>query len=145
MCPLFRGSTVHKEVDKVAGPTLFRGSTVHKEEDSLSIVDKVAGPNVSFILRLCTVELDILFSPSSLTTVEQVPPITKEVVVFPRRMEEEMVVLVAWGDKEVGPRVATVQVAGEVGVPFKAAMSPKDNLTAPRASEEEVVSGYRSS
>ena len=30
---------------------LFRGSTVHKEEDNLSIVDKVAGPNVSFIGR----------------------------------------------------------------------------------------------
>ncbi len=28
---------------------LFRGSTVHKEEDNLSIVDKMAGPNVSFI------------------------------------------------------------------------------------------------
>ncbi len=27
---------------------LFRGSTVHKEEDNLSIVDKMAGPNVSF-------------------------------------------------------------------------------------------------
>ncbi len=31
---------------------LFRGSTVHKEEDNLSIVDKMAGPNVSFIQRL---------------------------------------------------------------------------------------------
>ncbi len=28
---------------------LFRGSTVHKEEDKLSIVDEMAGPNVSFI------------------------------------------------------------------------------------------------
>ncbi len=64
MCPLFRGSTVHKEednlsiVDKIAGPNvspLFRGSTVHKEEDNLSIVDKMAGPNVSFIQRFhCT-------------------------------------------------------------------------------------------
>ncbi len=34
---------------------LFRGSTVHKEDDSLSIVDKMAGPNVSFIQRFhCT-------------------------------------------------------------------------------------------
>ncbi len=34
---------------------LFRGSTVHKEEDNLSIVDKMAGPNVSFIQRFyCT-------------------------------------------------------------------------------------------
>ncbi len=31
---------------------LFRGSTVHKEEDNLSIVDKMAGPNVSFIQRM---------------------------------------------------------------------------------------------
>ncbi len=31
---------------------LFRGSTVHKEEDNLSIVDKMAGPNVSFIQRV---------------------------------------------------------------------------------------------
>ncbi len=78
MCPLFRGSTVHKEednlsiVDKMAGPVhkeednlwtkwlvpmcpLFRGSTVHKEEDNFSIVDKMAGPNVSFIQRFhCT-------------------------------------------------------------------------------------------
>ncbi len=109
MCPLFRGSTVHKEednlsiVDKTAGPNvssiqrfqcvliliikyiylytcegvyirkrttslewtkqlvpmcpLFGGSTVHvhKEEDNLSIVDKTAGPNVSFIRRFhCT-------------------------------------------------------------------------------------------
>ncbi len=30
---------------------LFRDSTVHKEEDNLSIVDKMAGPNVSFIQR----------------------------------------------------------------------------------------------
>ncbi len=44
MCPLFRGSTVHKEednlsiVDKMAGPNvLLRGSTGHKEEDNLSI------------------------------------------------------------------------------------------------------------
>ncbi len=52
MCPLFRGSTVHKEednfstVDKMAGPKcpLFGDSTVHKEEDNLSIVDKMAGP-----------------------------------------------------------------------------------------------------
>ncbi len=28
---------------------LLGGSTVHKEEDNLSIVDKMAGPNVSFI------------------------------------------------------------------------------------------------
>ncbi len=60
MCPLFRGSTVHKGednlsmVDKMAGP-LFRGSTVHKEEDNLSIVDKMTGPNVTFIQRFyCT-------------------------------------------------------------------------------------------
>ncbi len=34
---------------------LFRGSTVHKEEDNLSIVDKMAGPKVSFIQRFhCT-------------------------------------------------------------------------------------------
>ncbi len=34
---------------------LFRGSTVHKEEDNLSIVDKMAGPNVSFTQRFhCT-------------------------------------------------------------------------------------------
>ncbi len=59
MCPLFRGSTVHKEEDnlsiedKMAGPNVsfFRGYTVHKEEDNLSIVDKMAGPNVSFIQR----------------------------------------------------------------------------------------------
>ncbi len=31
---------------------LFRGSTVHKEEDNLSIVDEMAGPNVSFIQRV---------------------------------------------------------------------------------------------
>ncbi len=31
---------------------LFRGSTVHKEEDNLSIVDKMASPNVSFIQRV---------------------------------------------------------------------------------------------
>ncbi len=30
---------------------LFRGSTVHKEEDNLSIVDKMADPNV---FRGCT-------------------------------------------------------------------------------------------
>ncbi len=30
---------------------LFRGSTVHKEEDNLSIVDEMAGPKVSFIQR----------------------------------------------------------------------------------------------
>ncbi len=30
---------------------LFGGSTVHKEEDNLSIVDKMAGPKVSFIRR----------------------------------------------------------------------------------------------
>ncbi len=30
---------------------LFRGSTVHKEKDNLSIVDKMVGPNVSFIQR----------------------------------------------------------------------------------------------
>ncbi len=59
MCPLFRGSTVHKEednlsiVDKMAGPNV--SSTVHKEGDNLSIVDKMAGPNVSFIQRFhCT-------------------------------------------------------------------------------------------
>ncbi len=28
---------------------LFRGSTAHKEEDNLSIVDKMAGPNVASI------------------------------------------------------------------------------------------------
>ena len=34
---------------------LLGGSTVHKEEDNLSIVDKMAGPNVSFIQRFhCT-------------------------------------------------------------------------------------------
>ncbi len=60
MCPLFRGSTVHKEednlisiVDKMAGPNV--SSTVHKDEDNLSIVDKMAGPNVSIIQRFyCT-------------------------------------------------------------------------------------------
>ncbi len=30
---------------------LFRGSTVHKEEDNLSIVDEMTGPKVSFIQR----------------------------------------------------------------------------------------------
>ncbi len=62
MCPLFRGSTVHKEEDNlsivlwtkwlVPMCPLFRESTVHKEEDNLSIVDKMAGPNVSFIQRV---------------------------------------------------------------------------------------------
>ncbi len=34
---------------------LFGGSSVNKEEDNLSIVDKMAGPNVSFIQRFhCT-------------------------------------------------------------------------------------------
>ncbi len=34
---------------------LFRGSIVHKEEDNLSILDKMADPNVSFIQRFhCT-------------------------------------------------------------------------------------------
>ncbi len=49
MCPLFRGSTVHKEEENlsivlVPMCPLFRGSTVHKEEDTLSIVDTMAGP-----------------------------------------------------------------------------------------------------
>ncbi len=30
---------------------IFRGSTVHKEEDNLSIVDETASPNVSYIQR----------------------------------------------------------------------------------------------
>ena len=64
MCLLFRGSTVHKEedklyiVDKMAGPNVSFIQRLHctyKEEDSLYIVDKMAGPNVSFIQRLhCT-------------------------------------------------------------------------------------------
>ncbi len=39
----------------MAGPNLFRGSTVHKEEENLSIMDKMAGPNVTFVQRVhCT-------------------------------------------------------------------------------------------
>ncbi len=82
MCPLFRGSTVHKEednlfiVDKMAGPNVYsevplyivdkmtghnvsfiQGSTVHKEEDNLSIVDKMAGPKVPLYIRKRTTSL----------------------------------------------------------------------------------------
>ncbi len=40
-------------VDKTC--PLFRGSTVHKEEDNLSIVDEMAGPKLSFTQRFhCT-------------------------------------------------------------------------------------------
>ncbi len=63
MCPLFRGSTVHKEednlsiVDTMAGPMCplyIKPLYVH---DNLSIVDKMAGPNVSFIQSFhCTEE-----------------------------------------------------------------------------------------
>ncbi len=58
MCPLFRGSTVHKEadnlsiVDKMAGPNV---SFIQRFHYNLSIVDKMTGPNVSFIQRFhCT-------------------------------------------------------------------------------------------
>ncbi len=40
---------------------LFRGSTVHKEEDSLSIVDKMAGPNVSLIQRFICIECGVKY------------------------------------------------------------------------------------
>ncbi len=43
---------------------LFRGSTVHKEEDNLSIVDKMAGPNVSFIQRVPEVYIWDTIRPS---------------------------------------------------------------------------------
>ncbi len=39
-------------VEKTAGPNVSFIQRVHKEEDNLSIVDKMAGPNVSFIQRL---------------------------------------------------------------------------------------------
>ncbi len=39
---------------------LFGGSTVHKEEDNLSIVDERASPNVSFIRRFHTLCIDLL-------------------------------------------------------------------------------------
>ena len=43
---------------------LFRSSTVHKEEDNLSIVDQMAGPNVSFIQRFhCTYVILIQLTP----------------------------------------------------------------------------------
>ncbi len=52
------GSTVHKEEDysgQNGWSQSVRCSTVHKEEDNLSIVDEMAGPNVSFIQRFhCT-------------------------------------------------------------------------------------------
>ncbi len=70
MCPLFRGSTVHKEednlsiVDKMAGPYVS------------FIVDKMAGPNVSFILMFhastihlschnCCIDCDVLIQGDS--------------------------------------------------------------------------------
>ncbi len=40
---------------------LFRGSTVHKEEDSLSIMDKMAGSNVSFIQRFICIECGVKY------------------------------------------------------------------------------------
>ena len=42
-------------VDEMAGPDVSfysEGSTVHEEEDNFSIVDEMAGPNVSFIQRV---------------------------------------------------------------------------------------------
>ncbi len=70
MCPLFGGSTIHKEednlsiVDKMAGlPTcpLFRCYTVHiKEYDNLTIVDKMAGLPMCPLFRGSTVLLVII-------------------------------------------------------------------------------------
>ncbi len=84
MCPLFRGSTVRKRTTslwwtnwlvlysevplwqrkRTSGQPLYSGqidwsqcvlySEVHEEEDNLSIVDKIAGPDVSFIQRFST-------------------------------------------------------------------------------------------
>ncbi len=51
---------------------LFRGSTVHKEEDRLSIVDEMAGTKVTFIQRVHCIQIPFLLQGVSLEDMDEV-------------------------------------------------------------------------